>query len=163
MGFRSRPLRSALIGWPRLSSSSRGYGNLRAGSDFPSVVSVFNWSTPRRCPSPGNVRARQSFSAGDVRMRQPGRQLSFTLEPLPILGIGGHFRRQHLQRVLAWQPRMLRQIHLPHPARAQHPQDGLSGKHLAGLERHGQMVDPVICRPGPAAPGQLLLSSSISP
>jgi hypothetical protein len=74
----------------------------------------------------------------DVRMIQVGRQLGLPLEPRPILRIAGQFRRQHLQRVLARQPRMRRQEHPAHSARAQHPQDLVSGEHLTDFNRHGQ-------------------------
>ncbi|BCI88252.1 hypothetical protein NIIDMKKI_34580 [Mycobacterium kansasii] len=35
---------------------------------------------------------------------------------------------------------MRRQIHVTHSARAQYPQDRVSGEHLADLKRHGQIV-----------------------
>ena len=77
----------------------------------------------------------------DVWMRQPGGQVGLTHEAGPKLRIAGQVRRQDLQRILARQTGMRRQVHLAHPARAQHAQDRVSGKHLANLERHGQIVN----------------------
>jgi hypothetical protein len=61
------------------------------------------------------------MNSHNVWMRQSGRQVSLAQEPCPKLRIASRIRRQHLQRVLARQPRMRCQIHLAHPARAQHP------------------------------------------
>ena len=76
-------------------------------------------------------------------MRQTGRQLRLAQKSRPKLRIGGQIRRQHLQRILARQPWMRRQIHTAHPARAQHPHDRVSGEHLATHKRHGQIVNPL--------------------
>lgn len=67
----------------------------------------------------------------DVWVRQAGRQVGLTRKPRPILGVGGEVGRQHLQRFLARQPGMRRQVHVAHPAPAQNSQDCVSGEELA--------------------------------
>ena len=68
----------------------------------------------------------------DVRVRQRGSVLGFAIETFAIRRIVRHVLRQHLQRVAAWQPRVLNEIDLSHRTRTQPPQNFVSGEHLAG-------------------------------
>ena len=67
----------------------------------------------------------------DVRVPQRRGNIGFPVEPLAVLVVGTHRRRQHLERVAAREPRMLGQIHLTHPAGDERPQDRISRDHLA--------------------------------
>jgi hypothetical protein len=68
-----------------------------------------------RYPQPA-FRLAAVVNGDDVRMPQRGGILGFAVEPLAIFGVCRHLRRHHLQRVLAWQPRVLNQIDLSHRA-----------------------------------------------
>ena len=72
----------------------------------------------------------------DVRMPQRGRDVGFLLEPAPVLVVRADLGRQHLQRIVAGQPRMPGQIHLAHTSGTQSPQDRVLGELLAVGERH---------------------------
>ena len=66
----------------------------------------------------------------DVRVPKAGSHLRFEKEPLAVLLIGGDTRPEDLERVLARQPRMVREVDLAHRARADDPGDGVAGERL---------------------------------
>ncbi len=86
------------------------------------------------------ARLTPVVDAQNVRMGQVRRDVGFTQEPGPVLRIGGQVGREHLQRVLTRQPRMLNEVHRAHRAGTEHPNDGVSRKLLADRKRHGQIV-----------------------
>jgi hypothetical protein len=60
---------------------------------------------------------------GDVRRAQRGRSPRFAHQPRPTLGVLARIGREELERHLPSQPRVLRKIHLAHPACAEAPDD----------------------------------------
>ena len=72
----------------------------------------------------------------DVRMVQSPDRPGFLLEPAQPLRIGRHRLGQHLDRHLASEPRVLRPIHLPHPARAERREDLVGAQTGAGCQGH---------------------------
>ena len=137
-GFRSRctiPCRCALssasaISTPYRSVCSTGSGPFarRSISVSPSSSSMTRYSAS---PSRPDVVER-----ADMRMRELRDRLRFSLETLTRLGGCRRVRRQYLHRHRPLQPRVLRLVHLPHPACAQRRQDLVGTQARAGRERH---------------------------
>ncbi|OBI24769.1 hypothetical protein A5711_06885 [Mycobacterium sp. E2238] len=71
--------------------------------------------------------------AHDVRVPEGSRQFSFPEEAGAVVGIGRHIRREHLQCIFTRQSRVLRQVNLAHPPRAQQADDRVTGKDLTML------------------------------
>jgi len=55
----------------------------------------------------------------DVRMPEGGGDVGLSVEPLTVIRVSGHRCRQHLQRVLAGESRMLGQVDLSRTTRTQ--------------------------------------------
>ena len=55
----------------------------------------------------------------DVLVPQRGRDVGLPVEALPVLTVGTDGRREHLERVVAWQAGVLRQVDLAHATGAQ--------------------------------------------
>ena len=71
---------------------------------------------------------------GDVGMVQDARRLGLLLEPAQPVGVGGEGGGQDLDRHVAAQARVLRAIHLSHPARADLREDLVGAEAGAGSE-----------------------------
>ena len=66
----------------------------------------------------------------DVWMIQRGRGFRFTNETFHPVAIRSHIRRKNFQRNFAIEFRVLRQIHLTHPARAEFAENPVMGDRL---------------------------------
>ena len=66
----------------------------------------------------------------DVRVAQHRHHLGFPIESLSILLIVADPGAEHLERIVAGQARMLRQINLAHSSGAEDPTDGVVGEDL---------------------------------
>ena len=64
----------------------------------------------------------------DVRVPQRGGQVGFALKPLTEVAVRCYRFGEDFQSIVAWQPGMLSEIDLGHPARTQRPQDGVPVK-----------------------------------
>ena len=86
-------------------------------------------------------------------MVEGGEHLCLALEALEPLGVGGHLRRQNLERHLALELGVPGEVDLPHPALAELVEDPVVGE---GLADHGAS-DPIVTlsegRPGHDRPG----------
>ena len=74
---------------------------------------------------------------GDVGVIEDARGLGLLLEAAQAVGVLREGRRQDLDRDLAPEPRVLRPVDLPHPARADRREDLVRAQLRAGRERHG--------------------------
>ena len=73
----------------------------------------------------------------DVRMAELRDGLRLTLEARPPRGVVHHGGRQHLDRDVAVEPRIVRPVDLAHPARAEQAHDFVGAESRAGGNRHG--------------------------
>ena len=76
----------------------------------------------------------EPVDAGDVRMVQRREHFRFALKPREPIVVGGERGRQDLDRDLAFQLRVRRAIHLPHPAFADLRGDLIDAESRAGSE-----------------------------
>ena len=76
----------------------------------------------------------------DVRMAQGGDGLRLALEALQPVGVGGHVRRQDLQRHLAVELRVLCQEDGAHAALANLADDAVVSEALSGLQGHARVL-----------------------
>ena len=76
----------------------------------------------------------------DVRMPQRRDDVGFTVEPLPVLIVGAHVARQHLEGILPGQTWMVGQIDLAHASGAKKPHNGVTREGLTCGQRHGRIV-----------------------
>lgn len=67
-----------------------------------------------------------------------GRDVGLAVEPVAVLGVTGQRGGHDLERVLAGEARMLRQIDLAHAARAEQTLNRVPGEHVAGIQRHAR-------------------------
>ena len=72
---------------------------------------------------------------GDVRMLERRRSPRLLNEPLPAVGIGQQFRREHFQRDFPIQPNVDRAIHDAHAAAADLVEDLVMGQRPSGQPR----------------------------
>jgi len=84
----------------------------------------------------GAVVRSDVVDRGDVGMVQDSRGPSFVLEAAESIRIARKRRGQHLDGDFAPQPRILRAIDLPHPARAKRRDDLVGTQTTAGGETH---------------------------
>jgi hypothetical protein len=75
----------------------------------------------------------------DVGVVQGRCRPGLLLETLQTQRIRGHFRRQHLDRHVAREPRIPRPIHLSHPARAKRREHLVRTQARARSEGHGKL------------------------
>src|SRR5262245_23191401 len=68
--------------------------------------------------SPNTVDFFQSINLGDVRMIERREELRLTVEACKAFRVEREQRRKHLDRDIAFQPRIARAIDLSHSARA---------------------------------------------
>ena len=80
----------------------------------------------------------------DAGMRQRRRRAGFTAEPLTLRRIARQVRRQSLERDRPPEPRVRGQIHAPHPASSDLPDDGVDTQH--GPRRKGPILGKQVGR-----------------
>jgi hypothetical protein len=88
----------------------------------------------------------------EVGMVETGNGSRPALETRSTLGVLREFGRQHLDRDVATEPRVLRAVDLAHAPGADRGHDFVGAKANAGSEGHGFgglfVVDPAVYRPG---------------
>jgi len=82
------------------------------------------------------IRGLEAVNCGDVRMIQRREEIGLPREPRQTIRIAGEKRRQNLERDLARQPAVARQIHLAHAAGADERDDFVAAEPGAWLESH---------------------------
>ena len=79
-------------------------------------------------------RLLEPVNVRDVRMIQPGERLRFALESAQAFGIVGDCLEEYLIGDVTMQPRVVRPIHLAHPAFADLGDDFVNAETRAGCE-----------------------------
>ena len=103
---------------------------------LPSSVTYRVGSSVASSTSVGSIDRVQHH---DARVLEGGNRLGLALEALAPQRVGGHVGRQHLDRHLAPQTRVLGQVHLAHTARTERLADGVGAELVSGVHGEGTL------------------------